>query len=146
MKQAPDDRIKVLKKVIDVLDLIANASGGVKHAEITNTLGLNKATASRILQALEAYNLVARNEDRCFVFGHQLLWWESCYRKNLDIPKIIQPLLDKIRDVTLETAVFSILVRERTVHVAHAGMKRNGGAHPRWSRTGLNPGSRSGFV
>ena len=49
MKQTTDDRIKVLKKVIDVLDLIANASRGVKHAEITNALGLNKATASRIL-------------------------------------------------------------------------------------------------
>jgi DNA-binding IclR family transcriptional regulator len=63
---------------------------------------------------------VARNGDRCFVFGHRLLWWESCYRKNLEVPKVIQPLLDRIRDATLETAIFSILVRDRTVHVADA--------------------------
>lgn len=120
MKQTTDDRIKVLKKVVDVLDLIAKRSGGAKHADITEALGLNKATASRILQALEMYNLVARNQDRSFVFGHRLLWWEACYRKNLEIPKVIQPLLEKIRDITLETAIFSILVRDRTVHVAHA--------------------------
>jgi len=48
MKQTSDEKITVLKKLIDVLDLIANTSGGVKHEGERNS---ESSLAKRIAQS-----------------------------------------------------------------------------------------------
>jgi DNA-binding IclR family transcriptional regulator len=85
--------------------------------KVQQALALNKGTAFRILRTLESHEVAARNDDGTFVLGNRVLWWETCYRQNLDLPKLVRPHLEKLRDLTSETAAFSILMGSQTVVV-----------------------------
>ena len=113
----PGTQIKVFDKIVQVIDLLATSSQGLTLKKVQRALGFNKGTAFRILRTLESSEVVARDENGTFVLGNRVLWWETCYRQNLDLPKIVRPHLEKLRDLTLETAVFSILMGSQTVVV-----------------------------
>lgn len=113
----PGTQIKVFDKIVQVIELLATSSQGVTLKKVQKALGLNKGTAFRILRALESHDVAARDEDGVFVLGNRVLWWETCYRQNLDLSKVVRPHLEKLRDLTSETAAFSILMGSRTVVV-----------------------------
>ena len=152
--------IKVLHKVVQVIDVIANSSIGIKFTEIARELRMNKTTVLRILQALESYNLVSRREDRGYSLGNRLIWWESCSRRNIELLSFLQPHLEKIRDLTLETVTFNLWVQDRIVHVAEAESQHvisarfnlgcdsplNAGASGRVVLANLDPKVRSRFL
>lgn len=111
----PGTQIKVFDKIVQVIELLATSSQGLTLRKVQQTLRLNKGTAFRILHTLESHEVVARDENGTFVLGNRVLWWATCYRQNLDLPKIVRPHLEKLRDLTSETAVFSILMGSQTV-------------------------------
>jgi DNA-binding IclR family transcriptional regulator len=49
-----------------------------------------------------------------------VLWWETCYRRDFELLDVVRPYLEKVRDLTSETVIFSILVGDRTVIVNQA--------------------------
>ena len=116
----PGTQIKVFDKIVQVIELLATSSQGVTLKKVQQALALNKGTAFRILRALESHDVAARNEDGTFVLGNRVLWWETCYRQNLDLSKVVRPHLEKLRDLTSETAAFSILMGNQTVIVDQA--------------------------
>ena len=116
----PGTEIRVFDKIVRVIELLATSSQGVTLKKVQQALGLNKGTAFRILRALESHRVAARNEDGAFVLGSRLLWWETCYRQKRDLTKIVRPHLEKLRDMTSETAVFSIMSGNHTVIVDQA--------------------------
>jgi len=116
----PGTQIKVFDKIVQVIELLATSPQGVTLKKVQQALGLNKGTAFRILRTLESHNLAARNGDGAFVLGNRVLWWETCYRQNLDLSKLVHPQLEKLRDLTSETAAFSILKGNQTVVVDQA--------------------------
>ncbi len=113
----PGTKIKVFDKIVQVIELLATSSRGITLRDVQQALGLNKGTAFRILRALESHDVAARNRDGAFVLGNRVLWWEACCRRNLDLSKLVRPTLEKLRDLTSETAVFSILMGNQTVVV-----------------------------
>ena len=116
----PGMQIKVIDKAVQVIDLLAGARQGIKLKQAVETLHLNKTTALRILRVLESHNLAARNRDATFVLGNRVLWWETCYRQKFELLDVVRPHLEKIRDLTSETVIFSILVDKRTVIINQA--------------------------
>lgn len=116
----PGTQIKVFDKIVQVIELLATSSQGVTLKKAQQALGLNKGTAFRILRTLESHDVAARNGDGTFVLGNRVLWWETCYRQNLDLSKLVRPHLEKLRDLTSETAAFSILMGNQTVVVDQA--------------------------
>jgi DNA-binding IclR family transcriptional regulator len=116
----PGTQIKVFDKIVQVIELLATSPRGATLRNVQQTLGLNKGTAFRILRTLESQDVAARNEEGAFVLGNRVLWWESCHRQNLDLSKLVRPHMEKLRDLTSETVVFSILVGDRTVVVEQA--------------------------
>lgn len=113
----PGTQIKVFDKIVQVIELLATSSQGVTLKKVQQALALNKGTAFRILRTLESHGVAARNEDGAFVLGNRVLWWEACHRRNLDLSKVVRPHLEKLRDLTSETAAFSILMGNQTVIV-----------------------------
>jgi IclR family transcriptional regulator, acetate operon repressor len=113
-------QIKVLDKAVEVMELLANSDGGIRLRDVTEALLLNKTTALRILRVLESHNLTARSGDATFVLGNRVLWWETCYRRNFDLLAVVRPHLEKLRGLTSETAIFSIMADFRTVIVNQA--------------------------
>ncbi len=116
----PGTKIKVFDKIVLVIDLLATSSQGVTLKKVQQALGLNKGTAFRILRTLESQRVAARDEDGSFVLGSRVLWWETCYRQKRDLAKLVRPHLEALRDLTLETAVFSIMMGNQTVVVDQA--------------------------
>jgi len=116
----PGTKIKVFDKIVQVIELLATSSQGVTLKKAQQSLGLNKGTAFRILRALESHRVAARNEDGTFVLGNRVLWWATCYRQKRDLSKLVRPHLEKLRDLTSETAAFSIMMGNQTVVVDQA--------------------------
>ena len=113
----PGMQIKVLDKAVEIMELLATSRKGVRLKDAVQALRLNKTTALRILRVLESHNLAARNGDSTFVLGSRLLWWETCYRRDFKLLDVVRPYLEKVRDLTSETVIFSILVGDRTAIV-----------------------------
>lgn len=100
--------------------MLATSSQGVTLKEVQEASGLNKGTAFRILRSLESHSIAARNADGTYTLGSRVLWWESCHRQNPDLSKLVRPYLEKLRDLTSETVVFSIPVGDRSIVVEQA--------------------------
>jgi len=113
----PGMQIKVLDKAVQVIELLATSNKGVRLKDIAKSLALNKTTALRILRVLESHNLTIRNGDATFVLGNRVLWWETCYRRNFELLTVVRPFLEKVRDLTSKTVIFSILAGDRTAIV-----------------------------
>jgi IclR family acetate operon transcriptional repressor len=116
----PRMQIKVLDKAVQIIELLANSDRGIRLTDVRTALSLNKTTVLRILRVLESHNLVSRNGDATFVLGNRVLWWETCYRRNFDLLAVVRPHLEKLRDLTSETSIFSIVSDFRTVIVNQA--------------------------
>jgi DNA-binding IclR family transcriptional regulator len=116
----PGTHIKVFDKIAHVIELLATSPRGATLKNVQQTLGLNKGTAFRILRTLESHDVAARNQEGAFVLGNRVLWWESCHRQNLDLSKLVRPHMEKLRELTSETVVFSLPVGNRTVVVEQA--------------------------
>ncbi|MBI4529788.1 MAG: IclR family transcriptional regulator [Deltaproteobacteria bacterium] len=116
----PGTQIKVFDKIVGVIELLATSSQPLTLKSVQEALGLNKGTAFRILRTLESHNVAARDGDGAFILGNRVLYWEACYRQNLDLTKLVRPHLERLRDLTSETAAFSILMRKQTVVVDQA--------------------------
>ncbi len=116
----PGTEIKVFDKIVQVIELLATSRQGVTLKKTQQALGFNKGTAFRILRALESHDVAARNENGAFILGNRIHWWETCCGQNFDLSKLVRPHLEKLRDLTSETAVFSILMGNQTVVVNQA--------------------------
>jgi len=116
----PGTQIKVFDKIVQVIELLATSSHGVTLKKTQQLLGFNKATAFRILRTLESHDVAARNGDGTFLLGNRVLWWERSRRQNFDLAELARPHLEKLRDLTSETVIFSVLMGDRTVVVNQA--------------------------
>jgi IclR family transcriptional regulator, KDG regulon repressor len=113
----PGTQIKVFDKIVQVIEVLATSSQGLTLRQVQDTSGLNKGTAFRILRCLESQNLAARNADGTYSFGDRVFWWVSRHEHSPELAKLVRPHLEKLRDLTSETAVFNLLIGDRSVIV-----------------------------
>jgi DNA-binding IclR family transcriptional regulator len=112
--------MRVLNKVVRIVDLLAASRRGLRLQEVADSLRFNKATALRILRALEGHSLVRRDRQGCFFIGNRILWWEAYQRQNLDFLAMVRSTLERLRELTSETATFSVSISDRMVVVDQA--------------------------
>ncbi|TMA86044.1 MAG: IclR family transcriptional regulator [Deltaproteobacteria bacterium] len=111
----PGTQIKVFDKIVQVIEVLATSSQGVTLRQVQDASGLNKGTAFRILRCLQSHNLAVRSADGTYSFGNRILWWASRHQHNPDLSKLVRPHLEKLRHLTSETAVFSLVIGDRSV-------------------------------
>lgn len=116
----PGTEIRVFDKIVQVIELLATSSQGLTLKKVQEVLGLNKGTAFRILRALELHGVARRNEAGAFVLGNRVLWWGTRYHERQDFSKLVRPHLEELRDLTSETAVWSVMMGQQTVVVDQA--------------------------
>jgi DNA-binding IclR family transcriptional regulator len=112
--------MRVLNKAVQIVDLLATSRQGLRLKEVADSLGFDKATALRILRALESLDLARRDRQGCFFIGNRILWWEAYQRQNLDFLTLVRSTLDRLRELTSETATFSVSISDRMVVVDQA--------------------------
>ena len=105
--------MRVLNKAVRIIDLLAASRQGLRLKEVADSLRLNKATALRVLRSLESHSLVRRDSQGCFFIGNRILWWEAYQRQNLDFLAMVRSTLERLRELTSETATFSVSISDR---------------------------------
>jgi DNA-binding IclR family transcriptional regulator len=116
----PGIQIKVFDKIVQVIEVLATSSQGLTLRQIQDASGLNKGTAFRILRCLQSHNLAVRNGDGTYGFGNRVLWWASRHEHNPELAKLVRPHLERLRDLTAETAAFNLVIGDQSVIVDQA--------------------------
>lgn len=116
-----DDRyiIEAADAALHVLTTVAE-NPGLTLAEIAQLANLNKSRTMRLLVTLKKHDFVARNQDNRFSLGLKALLCGNTARDHLDIPTIVQPEVDALRDKTGETVQYRVLSGTRSFCIAKA--------------------------
>jgi DNA-binding IclR family transcriptional regulator len=122
-----DSRISdvgVLDKAISLLTAITDRSGSASLAELVAATGMPRATAHRLLVALEAHGLVRRDADGRFVLGFRLIALGSAATDAVPLAGAARPVLAWLRDETGESVQLYVRQGEQRICVAAADAPR----------------------
>ena len=109
-----------MDKAVGILSLLAEG-GPATLAGVVRGTGLARPTAYRLLSALEAHGLVAREDGR-YSLGSRLLGWGAV---GSGLVEAARPVLAALRDRTEEST--QLYVREGDRRVCVASVERMGG-------------------
>lgn len=115
--------VGVLDKAVEILSLLAE-SGPTELAGVVESTGIPRPTAHRLLSALEAHHLAARDNGR-YKLGLRLLGWGEVAAAGIDLVEAARPALEALRDATGEST--QLYVREGEARVCVASVERSGG-------------------
>jgi DNA-binding IclR family transcriptional regulator len=104
----------VLDKAMAILGALE--PGPRSLAELAEAVGLPRATAHRLAVALEAHDLVGRDDGGRFELGPRLARLaEAAGRRRRDLAAAAAPALGRLRDATGESAQLYVRVGDRRV-------------------------------
>ncbi|MBT2412473.1 IclR family transcriptional regulator [Streptomyces sp. ISL-12] len=101
-KQAP---LLVLGKITEILNAFTLAQPALSLREIQQRTGLPASTVQRLVTNLVANGFLDRSEDKVRI-GVRMAYWAAAASKDLDVLKVVNPVLKSLRDRTGETACF----------------------------------------
>lgn len=105
-KSAP---VGVVGKVIQILERLDQAPGGLLLREIVTSTGINKSTAYRFLSHLESEGYVFRDSDGYYMVGPKLARLGSGATYQATLCRTSAAILEKLRTDTGETANLAVL-------------------------------------
>ncbi|MBV9454815.1 MAG: IclR family transcriptional regulator [Rubrobacter sp.] len=111
--------VGVLDKVVLILTFLSTEGPETLSGVVEGT-GLSRPTAYRLLSALEAHHLVAREAGR-YALGMRLFGWGS-KAAGMRLVERAQPRLEKLRDATGEST--QLYVREGDARICVASVER----------------------
>ena len=114
--------VGVLDKAVTILTFLSTEGPETLSGVVEGT-GLSRATAYRLLSALEAHYLVTREAGR-YALGMRLFGWGS-KAAGMGLVERAQPALEKLRDATGEST--QLYVREGDARVCVASVERASG-------------------
>ena len=92
----------VLDRVVTILDAVEK--GAHTFTEVVDATGYSRSTAHRLLQALEAYDLLGDTGSRGYHLGSRLLRLANTAMRELPIRDLAHPALEDLSRVTGESA------------------------------------------
>ena len=107
--------VGVIDKAVALLGELE--AGSRSLAELVASTGLSRATAHRLLTALETHGLIRRDEGR-FALGARTLTLGRAAERAWPLAEAAGPVLDRLRDRTGESAQLWIREGDRRVCVA----------------------------
>lgn len=109
--------VQVLDRSVSVLNGIAR-SGPLGLAQLVAATGLPRPTAHRLAVALEAHGLLRRDDEGRFRLGGRLVGWGGAAGRAWPLVESAQPVLDRLRDVSGESAQLFVPDGERRLCIA----------------------------
>ncbi len=106
-----------------LLDLVVSSPAPRTFTSLVEELGLAKSTTSRLLHALERNRLVQRDRSGSFRAGAMFAVYaarQSAVGDLADLAELTQPALDRLAELTGETANFAVARGDGVVPVAQA--------------------------
>lgn len=109
--------VKSASRVIDILELLGESSGGMTHGEIAKRLTLPKSSLTAVLRTmLDRRFLEYDPATATYSLGSALLALSGVYLRSSDIPRLAQPIIAQLMLATGESAALMI-TQEREVVV-----------------------------
>jgi DNA-binding IclR family transcriptional regulator len=108
--------VGVLDRCVALLDLLANGPQPLRA--LTDASGLPRPTAHRLLVALEAHRLVARDPSGSFRLGPRLTELAAVAGPELDLASLAGPALDRLHQATGESVQLYVRSGEHRLCIA----------------------------
>lgn len=108
--QKNKDEVRVLKRAIEILEVLRIEKEPQSLAFLHQTLGLSKTTMARILGTLEAEGFVERDSTlRRYTLGRKFFYYGYAVSERLTGKQVMAPVLQRIRNACSETVYVYIL-------------------------------------
>jgi len=114
-----NSQVKTLSKGLMVLEMIM-AREGVRTTDVAEHLGIDKGSASRILHTLVESGFVARGKGRLYQVGPKLAQRTARRWSRSELRAMARPLLEKLVELTGESAHLSILADNQVLYLDRA--------------------------
>lgn len=112
---------QVAARAFDLLEQVASSPEPLRLMELAERTGIDKSTASRLLDFLEGRMLVRRDpETKRYLAGRGLLALSTASLRSSDLAEFVAPHLTALRDDTGETVAFHLRAGGRRICVAGA--------------------------
>ena len=102
-----DESFNAIQKCLQILSMFSLDKSQFSIKEICDQLNFNVSTTYRILGTLEDYGYVSRLKNKEYVVGTQALYLSAIYTQSNHLEQI-RPIVDRIRDISGETASFFV--------------------------------------
>lgn len=114
--------VGVLDKVMLVLEAVVAAGGeGVRVTELAPRIGLPVGTAHRLVAALVHWRMLRQDpQSKTYGLGSRLVELAEFARGNVDLRSTVKPEVDRLSDLTGETAFAVVFERDELVCIAKA--------------------------
>ena len=109
-----DKSYNAIQKCLQILSIFSLDKAQFSIKEICDQLNFNLSTTYRILQTLEEYGYVSRLKNKEYVVGTQALYLSAIYTQSNHLEQI-RPIVDRIRDMSGETASFFVEEEDKRI-------------------------------
>ncbi|KAA0971995.1 IclR family transcriptional regulator [Aureimonas fodinaquatilis] len=133
MTEHPDKNgVPVLERTLEVLSFLERTPDGLSIRDLTKYLGVPRSTVYRILNTLQAHQIVLRNVEGTYVLGPRLLTLAAKVKVQMsyDLVGAAQPVMQQLAQETGEGNKLSVFARETALVVAAATGTGEYGLHP----------------
>jgi DNA-binding IclR family transcriptional regulator len=110
---------RTLRRVVEIVDCFDTNHASLSLTAISERAGLDLATASRFLTALENERLVRRDpETKRYVLGSRLIQWGARAFDSVSIRTVAEPIMVRLNRITSETVALYVRDGSRRICVA----------------------------
>ena len=109
-----DKSYNAIQKCLQILSIFSLDKAQFSIKEICEQLNFNLSTTYRILSTLEEYGYVSRLKNKDYVVGTQALYLSAIYTQSNHLEQI-RPIVDRIRDMSGETASFFVEEEDKRI-------------------------------
>ena len=109
-----DKSYNAIQKCLQILSIFSLDKAQFSIKEICEQLNFNLSTTYRILQTLEEYGYVSGLKNKDYVVGTQALYLSAIYTQSNHLEQI-RPIVDRIRDMSGETASFFVEEEDKRI-------------------------------
>lgn len=114
-----DFTIKSVHKALDIVEFLSDHSGDASVKELSDALGINKSTVSKMLLTLAHHDFVRQNPQTLrYRIGFKPLLIAQKTVTSIEIQTIAEPFLLQLREETGETVNFAINAGGTLTYVA----------------------------
>lgn len=114
----PHNGVKTVEKSLRILELLLTTQAGLSIGQVAARTGMHRASVERALTTLHALGWVERATNRrLFRISLRLYALTHVFVRNYGLVQRLQPLLEKVSDLSRETVHLGVLDGWEVVHI-----------------------------
>jgi len=112
--------IKVIVRMVQLLDALAARPGAVHLKDLSITTGLHPSTAHRILNVLCDHRMVERIDAGSYRLGIRLLELGNLFKQRLSVREVALPFMQELQHEIGESITLAIRYKDEVIFVERA--------------------------